>query len=258
MPPKYRKYWFLTECAQRKLGRGVFVVGADDSKVSEFIERTSYRPIRFDDPDEKGRAIVDISWKTHTNLAKKTDHDSEADADWFDGFEITSKKGMTEEKSKSYHIQLSSPQLKELSGDKNPNSSASALFNVVGSAKRSQDPETSEERNLSQEYQVIDSFKVPPQTRVKAKITTSVITYEAKFEAEYTTDASIGIPVRYRTWFSRCLGGLWTSNGILTAKDLFKGEKDYKCRDGKVTFKTSGTVSFLAEDVKIVKEKDQI
>ena len=118
-----------------------------------------------------------------------------------------------------------------------------------------QTTEDAKEQSLSQEYQIVDRFKVPPKTRVRAEITTWAVTYETETVTELSIEATAFIPVYYRTKFSRMTGGLFTSTGVLKAEDIFNTEDDYKCEDGLITFKRHGTVSYLGEEVEIIKTK---
>lgn len=115
--------------------------------------------------------------------------------------------------------------------------------------------EDKQEETLSQEYQIVDCLKIPPKTKVRAEITTWAVTYESKTLTEVSVDSTAGIPVYYRTMFSRKLGGIFTSTGRLTAEELFTHEEDYKCEEGLVTFKRHGTFNYLGEEVEVIKDK---
>ena len=182
-----------------------------------------------------------------------------------DEFEITSKKDMSESRSKSYHLQLSS------SGQTGENTKFNFTFKVGGSTFFNMAgvfPEagagggydrtitnTKQEEALSQEHQVVDRIKVPPRTKVRAKITTWAVTYESKTRTKLTVDAHAFIMVHFHTWISRVLGGACTSIGTLTAEELFANEEAFKSEDGVVTFERDGKISYLGEEVEIIKEK---
>lgn len=86
-------------------------------------------------------------------------------------------------------------------------------------------------------------------------ITTWAVTYESTTTTEVTVDHTNVLPVLYRTMLSRRLGGIFTSTGVLTAQDLFANEEGYKCEEFVVTFKRRGKVSYLGEEVEIIKSK---
>lgn len=269
----YKKLSWVEEIAKRKYGRDIFVLGTTQNALNNLWKSVSYHAVSSSRPKEKGRAIVDIDCKCHVNQAEgQNDVRGNQPDDWFDEFEITSKKGSNESRSKSYQLQLTTSKTKQIGGNLNVKVGASGFFNMVGSpvspeigggiggsySKTTTEQKTSEdkqEETLSQEYQIVDRLKVPPKTKVRAEITTWAVTYESETETEVTVDATTSIPVYYRTMFSRRFGGIFRSTGILTAEDLFNQEDDYKCEDGSITFRRRGTVSYLGEEVEIIKDK---
>ena len=54
------------------------------------------------------------------------------------------------------------------------------------------------------------------------------------------------------------LGGIFPSTGVLTAYDLFGEEERFKCDDYLVAFRQKGKISYLGEEVEVVKRKEQI
>ena len=107
---------------------------------------------------------------------------------------------------------------------------------------------------------MVDTLKVPPKTKVKALITTWAVTYESTTMTEVTVDAKASMTVLYRTRISRKLGYgsiLW-NKGILTAKELFANELDFKCENEVVSFKRQGKVSYIGEEVEIMKDKESL
>ena len=118
--------------------------------------------------------------------------------------------------------------------------------------------ENREEESLSCGYQIVDTLKVPPKTKVEAMIITWAVTYESTTTTEITLDATHVLPVHYRTMVSRQLGGIFTSIGVLTVHDLFGEKEGFKCEDYLVTFRRKGKISYLGEEVEVVKKKEQI
>lgn len=103
----------------------------------------------------------------------------------------------------------------------------------------------------------MDTLKVPPKTKVKARVTTWAVTYESKTLTEITVDAKAYLSIRYRTVFSQnVFGGILVNTVKISAKELFRNELDYKCEDDVVTFKRRGAVSHLGEEVEIIKQRD--
>ena len=269
----YKKPQYIENAAKRKYGRGIFVIGATKDNIAQFFNKIKQNALSAKPPEEVGRAVVDIDCKSHINQADGHDAGGkDKPDDWFDEFEITSKKGTSESRSKSYQLQLTSSKQTSANAGLNFKVGGSGFFNMAGvpispevgagggfsrtttDTKQTTESDTKKEA-LSQEYQVVDRLKVPPRTKVAAKITTYAVTYESKTRTKLTIDAQAFIPIRFRTRFSQMLGGICTSVGMLTAEDIFVNEENFKSEDGYVTFERDGKISYLGEEVEITKEK---
>ena len=269
----YKKPQYIENAAKRKYGRDIFVIGATKDNIAQFFNKIKQNALLAKPPEEVGRAVVDIDCKSHINQADGHDAGGkDKPDDWFDEFEITSKKGTSESRSKSYQLQLTSSKQTSVNAGLNFKVGGSGFFNMAGvpispevgagggfsrtttDTKQTTESDTKEEA-LSQEYQVVDRLKVPPRTKVAAKITTYAVTYESKTRTKLTVDAQAFIPIRYRTRFSQMLGGICTSAGRLTAEDIFVDEENFKSENGYVTFERDGKISYLGEEVEITKEK---
>ena len=269
----YKKPEYIENAAKRKYGQQIYVIGTSQDDINLLMMKIKQNALSATLPEEVGRAVVDIDCKSHVN--QDDGHgaeEKEKPADWFDEFEITSKKGTNESRAKSYQLQLSSSRQTGVNAKFNFNFKVggSTFFNMAGvsleagagggfdrtitDTKQATESDKKEEV-LSQEYQVVDRIKVPLRTKVRAKITTWAVTYESKTRTKLTVDAAAFIPVRFRTWFSKVLGGLCTSTGILTAEELFVNEEAFKSENGVVTFERDGKISYLGEEVEIIKEK---
>ena len=274
----FRAPAYIQLAAMRKCNDNtIFVIGVTDEELSEFWSKASYHAISFSRPVEKGRAVVSIDTRCHANTAKvanrRVENDDNEDPDkmpkdWYDQFEIKSSKDSTKTNSKSYRLELSSSTTK--AANFNLEISGAGFFNIAapiapkggigGSYSKTEtsasSTEQSKSESLAQGYEVIDTLMVPPKTKVKALITTWAVTYESTMVTEISVDAKAKLPIRYRTKLSRKLGGVIVSKVMVTAKELFCGEWDYKCENEVVTFKRESKLSHLGEEVEIIKQKD--
>lgn len=264
--PLYRAPAYLQLATKKKCNRNdIFVLGVPGRELHTFWQNVSYHALSFTRPVEEGRAVVDIDCRCHKNTANVEDLE-EKPADWFDEFEITSSKGRGTTKTKSYQLQLSSSTTK--GANFNLKIAGAGFFNVAapsigltGSYSTTQGTSlttgSSGEEKLSQGYQIVDTLKIPPKTKVKAIITTWAVTYVSETVTEFTVDANTELNVRYRTNHSRSrYGGIFIQKIRITAKELFCNESDFTCIDDIVTFKRKGSVSYLGEEVEIIKERD--
>ena len=276
----YRAPAYIQLAAMKKCNDNtIFILGVTDEELSEFWSKVSYHAISFTRPEEKGRAVVSIDTRCHANTANVTNRsrvendENQEDPDkmpkdWYDQFEIKSQKNSLESKSKHYRLELSSSTTK--AANFNLEFSGAGFFNIAapiapkggigGSYSKTETSTWSTEQgkseSLAQGYEVIDTLMVPPKTKVKALITTWAVTYESTTVTEVSVDAKAKLPIRYRTKFSRKLGGVLVSKVTVTAKELFCGEWDYKCENEVVTFKRESKLSHLGEEVEIIKQKD--
>ena len=276
----YRAPAYIQLAAMKKCNdNGIFVLGVTEEDLNKFWSKASYHAVSFTRPVEKGRAVVDIDSRCHANTTEianrreKEDHDISEDPDkkpkdWYDQFEIKSKKDNSKEKTKNYRLELSSSTTK--AANFNLELSGAGFFNVAapiapkggigGSYSRTntttESTGESKSEMLSQGYEITDILVVPPKTKVKALITTWAVTYESVTVTEISVDAKAKLPIRYRSRLSQRLGGVLVSTVTVTAKELFRGEWDYKCENEVVTFKRESKLSHLGEEVEIIKQKN--
>ena len=277
---------FIKEAMKKKYGQDIFVIGVSSRELSAFLNGMSYHTIETTRPVEVGRSVVDIECKSHANTSSANERlpdwykDPELrektleDTDWYDKFEITSNKGSEQTTSKTYNLKFESSTTKSIGGSLGIKVGAAGFFNMAAaptaegtagiSGSYSKTNKETEERgktegeSLTYGYKVVDTLKVPPKTKVEAMITTWAVTYESTTTTEVTVDMTHVLLVRFRTMFSRRLGGLFPSTGVLTAYDLFGEEEGFKCEDYLVTFRQKGKISYLGEEVEVVKRKEQI
>lgn len=271
----YRAPAYIQLAAMKKCNDNtIFIVGVTEKELSKFWSKASYHAVSFTRPVEKGRAVVNIDSRCHANTAEVVYKEDENEdpkkrpKDWFDQFEIKSKKDSSEQNTKKFRLELSSSTTK--AANFNLEFSGAGFFNTAapiapkggigGSYSKTEtttwSTEQSKSESLVQGYEVTDTLMVPPKTKVKALITTWAVTYESTTVTEVSVDAKAKLPIRYRTKFSRKLGGVLISKVEVTAKELFRGEWDYKCENEVVTFKRESKLSHLGEEVEIIKQKD--
>lgn len=263
----YRSPAYIQLAAMKKCNDNtIFVVGVTQEELSKFWSKASYHAVSFTRPVEKGRAVVDIDSRCHANTAEVAVHGDKPE-DWFDQFQIKSRKDNSKMNSKKYRLELSSSTTK--AANFNLEFSGAGFFNIaapiapkggIGGSYSKTDTTTwsteqHQSESLAQGYEVIDVLMVPPKTKVKALITTWAVTYESTIITEISVDAKAKLPIRYRTKLSRKLGGVLITRVVVTAKELFRGEWDYKCENEVVTFKRESKLSHLGEEVEIIKEK---
>lgn len=276
---KYRHSKDIDDLVRRRHGNDIFIVGSTLSELRTFWKHVGYKADGIiEEPREVSKTIVDIDSKSHGNYAEQegvvtVEGKEEKPLDWFDEFDITSKKARDDTRSKSYTVQTTSKKGFQIGGSGGL-SAGPDFFNLAGGGMKAElginasysNEETqnsssthSGDTKLSQAYEIVDKLRVPPRKKVEAKITTWAVTYEAKSSLKYTVDADIALPVRYRNHLSRCFGGFYVSTTYIPAREIFRGETDYHEDANRIiTFKRDGCVSYVGEEVEIKKSKKDL
>ena len=261
----YKKPQYIEDAAKKKFGKDIQVIGSTQDELNKFMKKIEHQALSASPPEEVGRVVVNIDCKSHANHSDECTDGREKPADWYDEFEITSKGGVSKSKSSSYQLQLTNSKETQIGANLNFSVGDSDFFNLAGGGglsvtqtktetKQTTESET-KEGALSQEFQVVDHLKVSPRTKVRAKIITWAVTYEAKTRTKLSIDADAFVPVRYHTRLSQKFGGLCTKVGQVTAEDLFANEEKFESKNGLVTFEHDGKMSYVGREVEIIKEK---
>ena len=268
----------IERLVKRKHGEDIFVVGSTLKEIRDFWRHVGYKASgTIGEPREISKTIVDIDCKSHGNYAAQEgansdSHDDDRPKDWYDEFNITSKKAKDDTRAKSYNLQTSTTRGFQIGGNGGLKAD-SAFFNAAGGGitpelginasynqetTKSSSKTTSSEMKLSQAYEVVDKLHVPPKKKVEAMITTWAVTYEAETSLMFRVDADITLPVRYRTHLSRVFGGYFLSMAYIPAREIFEEEEAFHDDGSNVTFTRKGSVSYISEQVEIKKNKKDL
>lgn len=261
----YKKPQYIEVATMKKFGKDIHVLGTTQDELNQFMKKIEHQALSASLPREVGRIVVNIDCKSHANYADKCTDEREKAEDWYDEFEITSKGGKSEYRTSSYQLQLTKSKETQIGANLNFSIGNSSFFNLSGEGgvsatqtKTETEQTTKSETKegaLSQEFQIVDRLKVPPRTKVQAKIITWAVTYEAKTRIKLSIQADAYVPVRYHTRLSQKFGGLCTKVGRLTAEDLLANEEEFESKNGIVTFEHDGKMSYVGREVEIIKEK---
>ena len=111
---------------------------------------------------------------------------------------------MNKSKSSSHQLQLTKSKETQIGANLNFSVGDSSYFNLSGGGglsaaqtKTETKQTTQSEANegaLSEEFQIVDHLKVPPRTKVQAKIITWIVTYEAKTRTKLSIKADHLVP----------------------------------------------------------------
>ena len=240
----------LERAAKRRFGDSIQVL--KHSWATEEIDNLKFdMEIVAQEPiKESNRTIVDINMKEYTNRSekevdetlvrvKKTQSKTSGSRYCF-----STTKGVNWGIGGSFGAQVMGTAMGS------PNIGINAKFNRQKSTK--EETETTEKSVFEFCYEQEENIKVPPQTQVKAKITT----YSMKYQREYTLKLSLPknrlVKVVYKTWFQRMVCGF--STRFITVSELCQTLPDLCEEDGRVSFIQPGTLSWVGEGSTIDKE----
>ena len=261
---EYRNPDYLVATAKKKYGENIFVLGATFEELIGFWDSVEKNLVSIGHPYEKGRTVVDIDSKCHIN----TSENSEV----MDELQITSSKTLTEQKtsSSSYELQLVKGRTTQVGGNMRFKVGGPSFFNqasggitagvtITDTKTETHSKTNSHSQSLAQTYGIIEDLKVPAKTKIKAMIKTWGVTYKADTVAKLSVDAKATIYMYYRPWYSRrFLGGLIKKRGKVTAEELFEDEDNYEVIDDILTFTRKGELSYLSEEVEVIKEESSL
>ena len=258
---EYRNPDYLVATTKKKYGDNIFVLGATFKELIGFWDSVEKNVISIGHPYEKGRTVVDIDSKCHINNSEVMDE-----------IQITSSKTSKEQKtsSTSYELQLMKGRTTQVGGNMRFKVGGPSFFNqasggitagvtITDTKTETHSKSNTHSQSLAQTYGIIEDLKVPAKTKIKAMIKTWGVTYKADTVAKLSVDAKATIYVYYRPWYSRrFLGGLIKKKGKITAEELFEGEDNYEVIDDILTFTRKGELSYLSEEVEVIKESSSL
>ena len=203
---------------------------------------------------ETRRTIVDVNLKEYTNYGQKGDDEST--------FKVI--KMITQ--SQGNHFQFSDT--KGSSWDVGGNIGAQvigmAMVGVTGGMSASYGrnksstagKEQSEDTSASVSYEQEERMRVPPGTRVKAKITSFKVKYEQQYTIKFGVNSWINIPVTYKMRCQQfCFG---TNSGTVNVTQILNTLPGYSLEGSKATLSVVGTVSWISDGFSVDKSEESL
>ena len=132
MTSDYKKPQYIKDAAKKKYGKDIFVLGSTQDEINKFMKKIQHQALSASPPEEVGRFVINIDCKSHTNHADGQDNGRDKPDDWYDEFEITSKRGASETRSTSYQLQLTSSKETQVGANLSFDVSGTGFFNLAG------------------------------------------------------------------------------------------------------------------------------
>ena len=252
---------YLLNAAQKKYGRRIEVIGAEENALLKFWSSIEAKAAYHDQerPNEDSRLIIDITAKEHCNTGE-TD----------DVIEVETSQEETKRVTNSYTLAFKKESGWEFGGGLKVGGSffntAGAFLGIEGKRNKSiwqsQEQKNEEERALSQSYGIkATKITVPPRTKVAVTITTYAVTYKVKVKVIVSVPATSYIPFYYKKYICNllcsCLRRRCKSQryfGFITAQELFKNQNEFQDLGYCIQFTAESVLSYIGETVELHKE----
>ena len=272
---QYRKPNYICEAARRKYGRRIQILGITKEEENRLWKEINVRAVSTGKLQQKNATVVDVKTMSLVNKTSSENNwestEKESAICAYNEVEIGSQSRNNQASQKTLQIQLGNWSNGEigdlvdmkLSEASYYNSSAAPITFETGVLDKSKDRKDNADLEkkcaLDKDYHVMEKLKVPPKTKLTAKILTKAVTYEVKMVTELRIDANTTLPLRFKGRFEKQLGSFCTATiRPLSAKDLFCNEAGFKVIDDVITFTREGTVTYVSEEVEIITDMEEI
>ena len=112
--------------------------------------------------------------------------------------------------------------------------------------------------NFHFEYEQEEKISVPPNRKVKAKITTSTVKYEMRYTLEFKIPSSRSVNVTYLNRFQQFLCGLCRSCKPVYAADILQDLPNFREENGWCFFQQVGILTWIGENCHVDKMEEPI
>lgn len=273
---QYRKPGYICEAARRKFGRRIQILGITKEEENRLWKEISVRAVSTGKLQQKSATVVDVKTMSLVNKSSIENNRDEClekesgAASGYNEVEIGSQSRNNQASQKTLQIQLGNWSNGEIGDLVDMKLSEASYYNstatpitfktgVLDKSKERKDDDLEEKCVLDKDYHVMEKLKVPPKTKLTAKILTKAVTYEVKMVTELRINANTTLPLRFKGRFEKQLGSFCTATiHPLSAKDLFRYEAGFKMIDDVITFTREGTVTYVSEEVEIVTDMEEI
>lgn len=248
-PPRNVTFWDLfVDAAKAQYGASIQVV---DTQIAR--NRLNYLDFEISiisadpSPTEVRRATVDITTKEFTNHCEKE----------VDETLVKVRKSNLGWTGSRYHFSTTRGGNYGIGGDIGPKVIHLAIAggSTTINASIANLITLKEEHNFDFNYFHEEKISVPPQSRVKARITSYSVNYEQGYTILFSIPASVVIPVTYKTG---CLGFVCSKAGYISVAQLCSTLPDYHFNNGLVSFVQCGALSWIGEASSIDKDVETL
>ena len=245
---------FLVNAAKVRFGRKVKVLRTSPSveALNRFFEDLQFSVLYHDaEPTETRNTVIDIHTKVYVN--KSNDERDETvtqvsrpgSITHGNRYHFTPISGLTFNFGKDIGAQIVG--LAAIGGN---------LGVKEDSAATDQHHKMSSDFHF--EYKQEEKISVPPNRKVKAKITTLTIKYEMRYTLEFKIPSSRFVNVTYLNRFQKFLCGLCRSCKPVYAADILQDLPNFREENGWCYFQQVGILTWIGENCNVEKTEEPL
>ena len=246
---------FLVNAAKSRFGRHIQVLRTSPSVVAlnKFFEELQFSVLYHDaEPTETRNTVVDIHTKVYVN--KSNDERDET------VIQVSRPGSITQ--GNRYHFTPTSGLT--FNFGKDIGAQIVGLATIGGNLGVKEDSAASNQHhkmssNFHFEYKQEEKISIPPNRKVKAKITTSTIKYEMRYTLEFKIPSSRFVNVTYLNRFQQLLCGLvCRSRKPVYAADILQDLPNFREQNGWCFFQQVGILTWIGENCNVEKTEEPL
>lgn len=205
-------------------------------------------------PREVRRTEVDVNIKEYTNNGQKWDDEST--------FKVI--KQVTQSQGNRYHFSDTKGSNWDIGGNMGAQVIGMAMGGITGGMSASygrnksstSGAEQSADTTASITYEQEERMRVPPGTRIQARITSFKVKYEQQYTIKFGINSWISIPVKYKTRCQQiCCGA---NNGTVGVTQILNTLPKYRLEGSKATLSVVGTLSWISDGFSVDKSEQSL
>ena len=244
---------FLVNAAKSRFGRGIQVLQTSPSTVAinNFFENFQFSVLYHDaEPAETRYTVIDIHTKEYVNRSSEERDETVTHV---------SRLGSITQGNRYHFIPISGL---TFNFGKDIGAQIVGLAAVGGDLGVKEDSTISADHKMSSdfhfEYKQEEKISVPPNRKVKAKITTSTVKYEMRYTLEFKVPGNCSVNVTYRNRFQQFLCGLCRSTKPVYAADILRHLPNFREENGWCFFQQVGILTWVGENCNVEKTEEPL
>ena len=245
---------FLVNAAKSRFGRNIRVLQTLPSTIAlkNFFEDLQFSVLYHDaDPTETNYTVIDVHIKEYANRSSEEKDETVTHV---------SHPGSITHGNRYHFIPISGL---TFNFGKDIGAQIVGLAAIGGNLGVKEDSTASGQHhqlssNFNFEYKQEEKISVPPNRKVKVKVTTSTVKYEMRYTLEFKIPSSRFVNVTYFDQFQQFLCGLCRSCRPVYAADILRDLPNFREENGWCFFQQVGILTWIGENCIVDKTEEPL